>query len=202
MRNLIFALCLISILTLEASAKSDAVAHCSLGKVASTADNHLKKSECLQYCLNAFSESEAEYETDGTVTKSVCQWNNRDVLVLGGFTNEGSPTSPGEDKQKLNDAKSAPRSIASVQPPKSGLTLPKEKKETPHSMATNTYAAAVTGKKPKSAVSSKKPKIIETVIKGETKVLTNPNGGLPIEFTNLAPPDPNKVPEDEDFLPK
>ncbi|MFN8943825.1 MAG: hypothetical protein ACK5WZ_04280 [Pseudobdellovibrionaceae bacterium] len=202
MRNLILALSLISILTLEASAKSDTVAHCSLGKVASTADNHLKKSECLQYCLNAFSETEAEYETDGTVTKSVCQWNNRDVLILGGFTNEGSPTSPGEEKQKLNDSKSAPRSIASVQPPKSGLTLPKEKKEIPNSMAADTYAPAVTRKKSKPTVSSKKPKIIEKVIKGETKILTNPNDSLPAEFTNAAPPDPNNVPKDEDFLPK
>lgn len=76
----------------RSSKNADAVAHCSLGKIASKeTDNQLRKSECLQYCINAFAATEAQYEQDGTVSKSVCQWGSRDLLVLGGFTNENSP---------------------------------------------------------------------------------------------------------------
>ncbi len=177
----------------QSKRKPDTIAHCSLGKIASKEkENQLRKSECLQYCINAFAATEAQYEQDGTVSKSVCQWGSKDLLVLGGFTNENSPetetqvakNSPPQGQEKPAPVKTenrpmnlepqkplitnAPRVPASVTPPP----------PPPPAIATGQVLQNKASGKSNSPNSKKdtppSPKVFETVVSEPPRTISSP----------------------------
>lgn len=64
---------------------------CILGKLGEQEAKKLSRSECIKYCVQAYADSKIEYVEDGTAKKTICEWNQKDLLVLGGFRDEGSP---------------------------------------------------------------------------------------------------------------
>lgn len=155
---------------LSPAKKSDIVAPCSLGKIANeTEDKPLKKSECVQYCLNAFANSKVEFAADGTVKKSICQWNNKDVLILGGFTNDSSPA-PLPENKSIPVAKEPTRNIASTD------TSPTTQ-NTEQNLAQGPAKPRTEGTQHKSHTYkkiSKNGKVTETTA-SPTKIISNPN---------------------------
>jgi hypothetical protein len=98
------------------SQASDKAATCILGKLAEQEKQNLKRSDCIKYCLKAYGDSKIEYLEDGTAQKTICEWNQKDILVLGGFhENSTTPAAkserlPASSSEKSNVTQEAPKS--------------------------------------------------------------------------------------------